>query len=181
MRGRTPMSMFEQPVVPEEAPDQTPVAPAKRPSRWSPSNWTVRWKVLAIVVIPVALAVAFGGLRVYNNVTDARDLRRAADRAELVVPIEKYTASLEGALLAYSVSTDGPVARKVFDDSVLQLQKKLAQTPIDADVRAGVMKLIQDGPALLDQVAANTINVRDTVKSYAPILLTAQDAMIGSV
>jgi signal transduction histidine kinase len=175
------MTMFEQPLLPELTPEEPPVAPAKRPSRWSPSNWSVRWKVLAIVVIPVVLAVAFGGLRVYNNIVDARDLRRAADRAELVVPIEKYTAALEGALLAYSVSSDGPLARKVFDDRVLQLQKKLAETPVDADVRAAVTKLLKDGPALLDQVASNTLNARDTVKGYAPILLTAQDAMIGSV
>ena len=58
--------------------------PAKRPSRWSLSNWPVRWKVFAIVLVPLVLAGTFGGLRIYSSVTDASDLRRAADRAEMV-------------------------------------------------------------------------------------------------
>ena len=37
-----------------------PAAPAKRPSRWSPANWPVRWKVLAIVLVPLLLAGGFG-------------------------------------------------------------------------------------------------------------------------
>jgi len=35
-------------------PKQPP--PAKRPSRWSIANWPVRWKVFAIVLVPLVLA-----------------------------------------------------------------------------------------------------------------------------
>jgi signal transduction histidine kinase len=174
------MTMFDQPVLPGDA-KKPSKASGKPPVRWSLSNWAVRWKVLAIVAIPVVLALAFGGLRVYNSLTDARDLRRAADRAELVGPIEDYTAALEGALLAYSTGTDAPVARKVFDDARFQLQRKLSVTDVDSDVRSGITTLVNGGPALLDKVASNSIGLRDTVTSYAPILLTAEDAIIGSV
>ncbi|HEY7054770.1 MAG TPA: ATP-binding protein, partial [Mycobacterium sp.] len=175
------MTMFEQPVLSEKSIEEPSATPAKRPSRWSPSNWAVHWKVLAIVVIPLVLAVAFGGMRVYNSVTDARDLRQAANRADMVAPIEDYTAALESALLAYSAGPDGPVARKAFDDARTELQRKLSETNVDADVRAGVTTLLNDGPALLDKVASNTIGLRDTVKTYAPILLTAEDTIVGSV
>ncbi|MDT5280895.1 MAG: hypothetical protein QOJ20_2090, partial [Mycobacterium sp.] len=74
--------------------------PAKRPSRWSIANWPVRWKVFAIVLVPLVLAGTFGGLRVYSSATEAADLRRAADRAEMVPAIESYMASLDGAMLA---------------------------------------------------------------------------------
>jgi hypothetical protein len=43
----------------------------KRPSRWSLKNWPVRWKVVAIVLVPLILAGAFGGLRIYSNAVDA--------------------------------------------------------------------------------------------------------------
>jgi signal transduction histidine kinase len=175
------MSMFEEPVPPEETKEESAAAPAKRPSRWSPSNWSVRWKVVAIVVIPVALAVAFGGLRVYNSVTDARDLRLAATRAGLIGPIENYTGALESAVLAYANTADGQLAHKAFDDSRDELQRKLSGTNVDPDVRAGITTLLTGGPALLDRVASNTIGLRDTVTSFAPILLTAEDAIIGSV
>ena len=41
--------------------------PAKRPSRWSIANWPVRWKVFAIVLVPLVLAGTFGGLRIYSQ------------------------------------------------------------------------------------------------------------------
>jgi signal transduction histidine kinase len=175
------MSMFEQPVLPEEIEEDPAGEPAKRPSRWSPSNWSVRWKVVAIVVIPLAVALALGGLRVYNGVTDARDLRLAADRAHMVGPIQDYIGALESAVLAYGAATDGPVARKAFDDSRGELQRKLSSTNVDPDVRSGVTTLLNGGPALLDRVASNSIGLVDTVTTYAPMLLTAEDAITGSV
>jgi len=174
------MTMFEQPVLPEQT-KENPPRPAKRPSPWSPSNWPVAWKVLAIAVIPIAIAAAFGGLRVYHSFTDARDLRSAAQRADMVGPIADYTGALESALLAYSSDTDGPVARKVFDDSRSELDRRLSDTAVDPDVRAGVTTLLNSGPALLDRVASNSIGLRDTIATYTPILLTAQDAIVGSV
>src|SRR5262249_35572998 len=146
-----------------------------------PGNWSVRWKVLAIVVIPVALAMALGGLRVYSSINEARDLRLVADRADMVGPIQQYAGALESALLAYGSGTDGPVARKAFDDSRSDLERKLSATNVDADVRAGITTLLNSGPALLDRAASNSIGLRDTVTSYAPVLLTAEDAIVGSV
>ena len=175
------MNMFEQPVLPEETEEELAGEPAKRPSRWSPSNWSVRWKVVAIVVIPLAVALALGGLRVHNSVTDARDLRLAADRAHMVGPIQDYIGALESAVLAYGTATDGPVARKAFDDSRGELQRKLSSTKVDPDVRSGVTTLLNGGPVLLDRVASNSIGLVDTVTTYAPMLLTAEDAISGSV
>src|SRR3954449_8368857 len=94
-----------------------PQRPAKRPSRWSVSNWPVRWKVFAIVLVPLLLAGTFGGLRVYSGWTDARALRLAADRAEMVPAIVDYMAALEGALLANSTGGDAQSALSAFDSS----------------------------------------------------------------
>ncbi|MBI3692862.1 MAG: hypothetical protein HY239_19935, partial [Mycolicibacterium aromaticivorans] len=61
---------------------QQPTAvPPKRPSRWSLRNWPVRGKVFAIVAVPLALALAFAGARIWDGVESARDLQVAADRA----------------------------------------------------------------------------------------------------
>ena len=61
--------------------------PPKRPRRWALSNWPVRWKVFAIVLVPLVLAGALGGLRIYSSVTEATDLRRAADHTEMAPAI----------------------------------------------------------------------------------------------
>src|SRR4029077_18785180 len=99
--------------------------PAKRPSRWSIANWPVRWKVFAIVLVPLVLAATFGALRIRSSATEAGDLRRAADRAEMVPAIESYMASLDGAMLASSTGGDTQAALTKFDASRQELQRRL--------------------------------------------------------
>jgi signal transduction histidine kinase len=155
--------------------------PAKRPSRWSIANWPVRWKVFAIVLVPLVLAGTFGGLRIYSSVTQAADLRRAADRAEMVPAIESYMASLDAAMLASSTGGNTQAALTKFDASRQALQRRLANSDIEPDVGKGVNTMIGAGQALMDKVTSNTIGLRDRVTGYAPILLTAEDAINGSV
>ena len=153
----------------------------KRPSRWSLTNWPVRWKVFAIVLVPLLLVGAFGGLRIYSGWIDAGNLRLAADRTEMVPAIENYMASLEGALLANSTGGDAQAALSAFDASKQNLQRRLSETDVVPDVRTGVTSLLDGGQALLDQVTANGIDLRGRITAYAPILLTAEDAINGSV
>src|SRR3954470_14453184 len=150
--------------------------PLKRPPRWSIANWPVRWKVFAIVLVPLVLAGTFGGLRIYSSATDAADLRRAADRAEMVPAIESYMASLEGAMLASSTGGDTQAALTKFDSSRQELQHRLNDTDVAPDVSKGVNTMIAGGQALMDKVTSNSVGLRDRVQTYTPILLTAEDA-----
>jgi len=159
---------------------QQPAA-ARRPSRWSIANWPVRWKVFAIVLVPLVLAGTFGGLRIYSSATAAADLRRAADRAEMVPAIESYMVSLDAAMLASSTGGDTQAALTKFDASRQALQRRLAGTDVAPDVGKGINTMIGAGQALMDKVTSNNIGLRDRVTNYAPILLTAEDAVNGSV
>src|ERR1700742_1203398 len=114
--------------------DRNNQRPAKRPSRWSIANWPVRWKVFAIVLVPLVLAGTFGGLRIYSSATDAADLRLAADRAEMVPAIESYMGSLDAAMLASSTGGDTQSALTKFDTSRQELQHRLPDTDIAPDV-----------------------------------------------
>ena len=111
----------------------------------------------------------------------AADLRRAADRAEMVPAIESYMASLDAAMLASSTGGDTQAALTKFDASRQELQRRLADTDIAPDVSKGVNTMIGAGQALMDKVTANSIGLRDRVQAYTPILLTAEDAINGSV
>ena len=137
--------------------------------------------MFAIVLVPLVLAGAFGGLRIYSSATQAGDLRRAADRAEMVPAIESYMASLDGAMLASSTGGDTQAALTKFDTSRQELQRRLADTDIAPDVSKGINTMIGAGQALMDKVTANSIGLRDRVQAYTPILLTAEDAINGSV
>ncbi|MCV7401905.1 sensor histidine kinase [Mycobacterium fragae] len=156
-------------------------APAKRPASWALRNWPVRWKVVAIVALPLVLAMVFGGLRIYGALSDAGKLRLAADRAEMVPAITKYMSALDTAWLANSTGGDVEGAKKNYQARKSELEARLADTDVAADVRSGVGVLLNGGQALLDRVASNQIGVRDQVTTYAPILLTAENAIDGSV
>ena len=157
-------------------------APTKRPSRWSLKNWPVRWKVFAIVLVPLILAGAFGGLRIYSNAIEARDLQGAADRVEMVPAIVSYMTALNGAMLAPSNGGDTQAAIGTFDSSRAELQRRLNDSPeVPPDVGKGVTSMLEGGQALLDKVTSNSIGLRDRITAYAPILLTAEDAITGSV
>src|SRR5882757_2595101 len=132
--------------------EPTAQRPAKRPSRWSIANWPVRWKVFAIVLVPLVLAGAFGGLRIYSSATQAS-----------------------------STGGNTQAALTKFDTSRQELQRKLADTDIPPDVSKGVNTMTGTGQALMDKVTANSIGLRDRVQGYTPILLTAEDAINGSV
>jgi signal transduction histidine kinase len=161
--------------------DDVEAALAQRPPSWSLRNWPVRWKVVAIVVVPLLLATVFGGLRIYGALTDARALRLAADRADVVPAITKYMSALDVALLTSSTGGDAEGAQKNYLARKYELQSQLADTDVAVDVRSGVDTLLNGGQALLDKVTSNAIGSRDQVIAYAPILLTAENAVDGSV
>jgi signal transduction histidine kinase len=153
----------------------------KRPPPWSLRNWPVRWKVVAIVAMPLVLAMVFGGLRIAGAVSDAHRLRLAADRAEMVPAITKYMSALDVALLASSTGGDADGAKKNYEARKHELEARQAGTDVAPDVSAGVDAMLDGGQALLDNVASNNLGLRLRVTTYAPILLTAENAIDGSV
>ncbi|MEM6104644.1 ATP-binding protein [Mycobacterium sp. 050272] len=182
------MTMFNRPASsPGAAPTglaqakSRAAAPAKRPPAWSPSNWPVGWKVLAIVLVPLTLAAIFGGLRVNTAMSSSSGLRLAAARADLLPALTKYMSALDVALLANSTGRDIEGAKKNYDARKGELQTRLADTDVTPDVRTGVGTLLGGGQSLLDKVSDNSIGVRDRVTTYAPLLLTAEDVINASV
>jgi signal transduction histidine kinase len=136
---------------------------------------------VAIVAVPLALAMVFGGLRIADAVSDAHRLRLAADRAEMVPAITKYMSALDVALLASSTGGDADGAKKNYEARKHELEARLAGTHVTPDVDTGVTALLDNGQSLLENIASNTLGLRARVTTYAPILLTAENAIDGSV
>lgn len=179
--------MFSRPAEPAaaEAPGPAPLGggavPAKRPPAWSLSNWPVRWKVLAIVLVPLMLATVFGVLRIHGAMANAAGLRLAAARADVVPAITKYMSALDVALLAGSAGRDAEGAKKNYEARKNELQTRLGDTDVTDDVRAGVNNLLDAGQMLVNKVAEGSLGLRERVTFYAPILLTAENVINASV
>lgn len=184
------MTMFARPTAPVAAvppgfpgaaPPVAAATPAKRPPRWSLRNWPVRWKVFAIALVPLILATTFGALRVESALANSSGLRLIAARANMIPAISKYMSALDVALLASSTGSDVEGAKKNFTARKYELQSRLADTDVIPDVRLGVNVLLNGGQGVLDKSLENSIGLRDRVTTYAPLLLTAEDAINASV
>ncbi|WP_055401382.1 MULTISPECIES: ATP-binding protein [unclassified Mycobacterium] len=156
-------------------------APAKRPPTWSLSNWPVRWKVLAIVLVPLVLATAFGALRIQGAMANSGGLRLAAARADLVPVVTKYMSALDVALLAGSTGRDVDGAKKNFEARKYELDTRLRDTDVTPEVRSGVNNLLDGGQMLVNKASDNGLGLRERVTLYAPILLNAEDVINASV
>ncbi|OBH09057.1 sensor histidine kinase [Mycobacterium sp. E1747] len=179
--------MFARPATPAEAVSESPqpraaeAAPAKRPPTWSLSNWPVRWKVLAIVLVPLVLATVFAGLRIHGAMANSGGLRLAAARADLVPVVTKYMSALDVALVAGSAGRDVEGAKKNFEARKYELDTRLDDTDVTPEVRSGVTTLLDGGQMLVNKVADNNLGLRERVTLYAPILLNAEDVINASV
>lgn len=179
--------MFTRPANPAEAevPEPTPLradaAPVKRPRSWSVSNWPVGWKVLAIVLVPLALATLFGVLRIHGALANSAALRLAATRADMVPVITKYMSALDVALVASSTGHDVDGAKKNYEERRNELQTRLADTDVSADVQPGINNLLDGGQMLVNKAGDPALGLRERVTLYAPILLTAEDVINTSV
>ncbi|MFD7918661.1 nitrate- and nitrite sensing domain-containing protein [Streptomyces sp. NPDC059740] len=70
------------------------VTPQGRRGRFSPRNWRVATRLNAIMLIPVLLALVFGGLRVYTSVETWHQAQDAQNTARLVSAAETYAQAL---------------------------------------------------------------------------------------
>lgn len=145
------------------------------------SNWPVRIKVLAIVVVPLVLASVFGGLRVYASSVDAVELRAAAERADMVPAVVDYMTALQSAMVTATDGGDTRETSTAYESSKAALEQRLNGAQVGDGARLATNTLIDDGQDLLDKIAADTIDLRTRVMTFAPLLITAETAISGLV
>src|ERR1700761_2149855 len=77
-------------------PAETPHPSAPRSgSRMALSNWRVRWRILALIVVPTLAAVILGGLRISSGVNSALADKRTQQLAQLNADVVSLTQNME--------------------------------------------------------------------------------------
>ena len=90
-------------------------------------------------------------------------------------------AALENALVTNAAGGDTAQASSAFDAQHTALEQRLDGARPVPDVRLAVTTLLDNGKALLGKATANEVDLRQQVTTYAPLLLTAETAITGSV
>jgi signal transduction histidine kinase len=152
------------PEVVEHAP---PAAP-----RASIEGWPLRWKVAAIMVLPVLLAATFGALRIQNELSAASKLSIASGNAAIVVPAVEFVDRVDG--LAYAAASGAPIAEPLtqFDASATTLDSLITSAEFDPKVATELATASSTAKMLRDEVASGPVPQLRTA-------LQAQSVAIG--
>ncbi|MFE7742545.1 ATP-binding protein [Nocardia sp. NPDC057455] len=139
-------------------------------SRWALGNWDLRWKVTAVLAVPLAVAVGLGVSRISSEFADSN---RLADISENVAAIPVVTGlSAQTATTASSqMVTLAPNVSIVTDQNLADLDKAIANAEKSADrlntvpgARASLDSMLNQAKAVRAQgKGASTGPASDTV------------------
>ncbi|HET6733909.1 sensor histidine kinase [Mycobacterium sp.] len=123
-------------------------------SRASFEGWPLRWKVAAIMVLPVLLAATFGALRIQNELSAASTLSVASGDAVIVVPAVEFVERLDG--LAYAAASGAPIEEPLaqFDASATTLASLTTSAEFDPTVAAALVTASSTAKTMRDEIAS---------------------------
>jgi signal transduction histidine kinase len=126
-------------------------------SRASFEGWPLRWKVAAIMVLPVLLAATFGALRIQNELSAASKLSVASGDARIVAPAVEFVDRLDG--LAYAAASGAPIEEPLtqFDASATALASLTRSAEFAPTVAAALATASSAAKTLRDEIASGPV------------------------
>jgi signal transduction histidine kinase len=99
--GQTPVVVAQPQAGPPPAADMVgtthphPRRPGSARSRFALSNWRVRWRLAALIAVPLLTAAVLGALSIYGDVSNWQTTGRVQHLAQLNSAVVKYIQALE--------------------------------------------------------------------------------------
>ncbi len=126
-------------------------------SRASFVGWPLRWKVAAIMILPILLAATFGALRIQNELSAASKLSVASGDAVIVVPAVDFVDRLDD--LAYAAASGAPIEEPLtqFDASATALASLTTSAEFAPTVAAALANASSTAKTLRDEIAAGPV------------------------
>ena len=92
--GQTPVVVAQPQAGPPPAAGMVGTTQPRRPgsarSRFALRNWRVRWRLAALIAVPLLTAVVLGALTIYGDVTSWQTAGRVQHLAQLNSAVVKY-------------------------------------------------------------------------------------------
>ncbi|MBP1161425.1 signal transduction histidine kinase [Rhodococcus sp. PvR044] len=136
---------------------------------WNLEGWRLRWKVTAVVAIPVTVAMVLGALRVQEELSAAAHFSEAADQTSIVAPLLAMDTAF-GLYVGGAISRTGsPSDAEQVTEMMAAMRETAANPDLDPAVVANVERLIDETEALrgqianmgVEEVAARTVAIQD--------------------
>ncbi|MFF8314223.1 nitrate- and nitrite sensing domain-containing protein [Streptomyces lydicus] len=131
-----------------DAPENTVAKPPVSGSKYAPRNWRVATRLNAILLIPVLVALVFGGLRVDSSFATWQEAQDAENTAKLVRAALSYST----ALIDERDRTAAPLLQGKKDDPAVQEARDATDAAANTFHQAA--KAMPDKPGLKRRLAA---------------------------
>jgi signal transduction histidine kinase len=153
-------------------------------SRASFVGWPLRWKVAAIMVLPILLAAMFGALRIQNELSAASKLSVASGDAVIVVPAVDFVDRLDD--LANAAASGAPIEEPLaqFDASASALTSLTTSAEFAPTVAAALANASTTAKTLRDEIASGPVpqlRIADQAARVASGVASAIATTMGTV
>ncbi|MBF6334188.1 ATP-binding protein [Nocardia transvalensis] len=143
--------------------------------RWALSNWDLRWKVTAVLAVPLLVAVVLGASRIAAQFSDSSELDEAVKHVE-AIPAVTQLSGAQGVVATEQMIMLGPNQSLVQDADLTQLQNAIASAEKAASRldsvpggRAAIDRMIAGSKAILQQGAKPSESIPDAINQEESI------------
>ncbi|MFD4462763.1 ATP-binding protein [Nocardia sp. NPDC058480] len=174
--------------------------------RWALGNWDLRWKVTAVLAVPLAVAVGLGVSRITSEFTEANRLSSINEQVDTIPSVTALSAS-SAKVTGSQMVPAGPGATLVTDQDLAELDAaiasaeaslgRLAELPEAHDALARMVKTAKGvraqgkalttstGPALasVEQVTKDGVTIVETTVAQVsdPVMDLAKLRLVDSL
>lgn len=129
---------------------------------WNIEGWGLRWKVTAVLAVPVTVAMVLGGLRVQQELSNAVHFSSAADQVAVVPDLVEFGTAF-GTASATLASGTGNITSEVERlDATLDRVRAVSQNPeLDPVIAADLTRTVAAAEGLRDRIAAKDIPITE--------------------
>ncbi|MFD9665901.1 sensor histidine kinase [Rhodococcus sp. NPDC059968] len=117
---------------------------------WDIEGWGLRWKVTAVLAVPVTVAMVLGGLRVQGELSNAVHFTEAADQIVVVPDIVALEASMGTVTSGYASGTLTKQDREDAESLMNGVSEQARNPELDPAVVSSINQTVSDGRALLN-------------------------------
>lgn len=114
---------------------------------WDIEGWGLRWKVTAVLAVPVTVAMVLGGLRVQGELSNAVHFTEAADQIVVVPDIVALEASMGTVTSGYASGTLTKQDREDAESLMNDVSEEARNPELDPAVASSINQTVSDGRA----------------------------------
>ncbi|MEV5649304.1 ATP-binding protein [Nocardia sp. NPDC052254] len=136
--------------------------------RWALGNWDLRWKVTAVLAVPLLVAVVLGASRIASEFSDSSQLNQSVDHVE-AIPAVTGLSGASATVAGEQMAAISPTQSLVQDADLTKLDGAI-QT---AKKAAGKLDGVPGARDALEQMLVGAQAVRDQGAKPSPIIADA--------